>query len=283
MKEKAKKIVKWVILIVGVVCLFVIIHIFTANRTYEKEFYQVVSDQVEENIRIVYLTDTHLKEYGEDNADLVADVKSLSPDLVLLGGDMIIRETEDYKSAISLCEQLSKIAPTYGVFGNHELERIYQDGDKNIADAFAKTGVTFLRNSDTEVEIKGTSIQLVGISGTEDGFNESGGKKEMDSLEDNADFRIVMSHIPAQFLENLAAYDFDLGLAGHVHGGIVRLPVIGGLYSAEEGFLPTYSAGAYELDNGGELIVSRGLGDSAAIPLRINSKPELSVIDINWY
>ena len=71
-------------------------------------------------------------------------------------------------------------------------------------------------------------------------------------------------------------------MAGHTHGGIVRLPALGGLYSAEEGLLPVYDGGQHALDNGAELIVSRGLGHSGRVP-RIFNLPELVVIDVNRY
>lgn len=71
-----------------------------------------------------------------------------------------------------------------------------------------------------------------------------------------------------------------LDLQDHTHGGIVRLPKLGALYSAEEGLFPEYGGGVYTLDNKATLIVSRGLGDSDKWP-RINNVPELSVIDIN--
>ena len=71
-------------------------------------------------------------------------------------------------------------------------------------------------------------------------------------------------------------------LCGHGHGGIVRLPALGGLYSAEEGLLPVYDGGQHALDNGAELIVSRGLGHSGRVP-RIFNLPELVVIDVNRY
>ena len=73
----------------------------------------------------------------------------------------------------------------------------------------------------------------------------------------------------------------DLVLSGHVHGGIVVLPFIGGLYTNEEGFFPKFSAGQYVLANGQTLIISAGLGDSKSFPPRINNTPELTVIDIN--
>ena len=71
----------------------------------------------------------------------------------------------------------------------------------------------------------------------------------------------------------------NLALAGHYHGGIVRIPGLGGLYHPEEGFFPKYSGGEYSLTYG-KLIVSRGLGDQN-FSLRINNKPELVIIDIN--
>ena len=82
------------------------------------------------------------------------------------------------------------------------------------------------------------------------------------------------------FVDYMQDAPFDLALAGHTHGGIVRLPKIGPLYTAEEGFLPDYAGGSYTLANNATLIVSRGLGDSSRAP-RINNVPELSVIDID--
>ena len=92
-----------------------------------------------------------------------------------------------------------------------------------------------------------------------------------------------MAHIPVLFDKQLSRYGFDLGLAGHVHGGVVRLPFLGGLYSKEEGFFPRFTAGKYVLDGKQSLIVSRGLGDSSPFPPRINNMPELVVIDISCY
>ena len=92
-----------------------------------------------------------------------------------------------------------------------------------------------------------------------------------------------MAHIPILFDTQLSAYDFDLGIAGHTHGGIVKLPFIGGLYTNEEGFLPNYVSGKYTLNKKQSLIISAGLGDSSFFPPRINNAPELVVIDISRY
>ena len=106
----------------------------------------------------------------------------------------------------------------------------------------------------------------------------------MDSIEaDPSAYSILMAHIPVIFEPQLSGYDFDLGIAGHVHGGLVVLPFIGGLYTMEEGFFPKFTAGRYTLENQQTLIISAGLGDSKAFPPRINNMPELVVIDINRY
>ena len=104
----------------------------------------------------------------------------------------------------------------------------------------------------------------------------------MDRTEtDPSSFCIVMSHIPILFETQLSGYDFDLGLAGHVHGGIIVLPFFGGLYPNEEGFFPRFSSGKYVLENQQSLIISAGLGDSKLFPPRINNTPELVIIDIS--
>ena len=95
------------------------------------------------------------------------------------------------------------------------------------------------------------------------------------------EYCILMAHIPVLFEPQLSAYDFDLGIAGHVHGGIVNLPFIGGLYSYEEGLFPHFTKGRYTLQKQRTLIISGGLGDSKPFPPRINNIPELVVIDIN--
>ena len=75
-----------------------------------------------------------------------------------------------------------------------------------------------------------------------------------------------MAHVPTCFTERLDDYSFDLGLAGHTHGGIINLPKLGPLYSDEEGFFPEYARGEYTLSCGATLIVSGGLGDSSSFP-----------------
>lgn len=249
---------------------------------YKITFYQEISGKIEGKLRLAVLSDIHNREYGEQNEVLLADLRALQPDLILFPGDMVIREQDDYRAVLELVAQCALIAPCYGVLGNHESERIYYRGDAALPEKFENAGLVLLRNAREEIRIGQNTIHLLGVEGTAYGFEEYGGREFMENTPmESGVYSIVMAHIPILFDGQLSDYDFDLGIAGHVHGGIVRLPFIGGIYSQEEGFFPKFTAGSYILDKGQALIISAGLGDSRPFPPRINNAPELVVIDIN--
>ena len=250
---------------------------------YMISFYQESSKKVNRNIRIAVISDIHNREYGENNTTLISDIRKLNPDLILFAGDMVIKSDDRYEAALNLVSSLRQIAPCYGVLGNHESERIYYHDDKKLPERFADAGLKLLRNAQETIHIGTDKIQLIGLEGTIYGFEEYGGRDFMDKVVfDPSAYCIVMNHIPLLFDSELSTYDFDLGIAGHVHGGTIILPRFGGLYSDEEGFFPHYYAGEYVLDDQKSLIISRGLGGSRPIP-RINNMPELVIIDINSY
>ena len=255
------------------------------NKTHYKiSFYQETSKKVSRNIRIAVISDIHNREYGEHNDELITDLRLLKPDLILFPGDMVIREQDDDQPVLNLVSEAAAIAPCYGVLGNHESERIYSLNDKELPERFAKAGLKLLRNASETIHIGQDAIQLFGVEGTAYGFEEYGGREFMENAErDPNAYAIVMAHIPILFDTQLSEFDFDLGIAGHVHGGIVKLPLIGDLYTHEEGFFPKYTAGKYILDRQQSLIISAGLGDSKSFPPRFNNPPELVVIDINRY
>ena len=249
---------------------------------YKISFYQETSSKVSSNIRIAVISDIHTREYGEHNEALLSDLRALKPDLILFLGDLVIREQEEYQSALDLISGAAAIAPCYGVLGNHESERIYYYDDRGLPEKLEKAGLILLRNAREDIRIGNDRVQIFGVEGTAYGFEQYGGREFMEKTEtDPGAYCIVMTHIPILFESQLSGCSFDLGIAGHVHGGIVNLPFIGGLYSSEEGFFPKLCAGKYTLNGGQSLIISAGLGDSKSFPPRINNPPELVVIDVN--
>lgn len=290
-KKKRNKLLKFflyfitiMIVMVVAVCSAVFVYWQYTKTHYEISFYQVISKKVSKNTRFIVISDIHNREYGENNELLINDIQSLKPDIILFAGDMVIKTQDDYQPMLNLVANLTKIAPCYGVMGNHEDERMYLLGDRELVEKFEKAGLKVLRNAREIIQIGEDKIQLLGISSTTTyGFEEYGGRRFMKKTSiDSSSFSIVMAHVPILFDHQLSDYNFDLGIAGHVHGGLAIIPFFGGLYSDEEGFLPTYFAGKYTLSNDATLIISRGLGDSKNLP-RINNMPELVVIDVNWY
>ena len=248
---------------------------------YKISFYQETSEKVSSDIRIAVISDIHNREYGENNEVLISGLQALKPDLILFLGDVVTRDEDDYQPMLDLVSALTGVAPCYGVLGNHESERIYYGDDRALPKRFVSAGLRLLRNSREELRIGGDTVQLIGVEGTAYGFEEYGGREFMEKADiDPSSYCILMTHIPILFETQLSGYGFDLGLAGHVHGGIVKLPIVGGLYSDEEGFFPKFCAGKYVLDKQQTLIISAGLGDSKTFPPRINNMPELVVIDI---
>ena len=92
------------------------------------------------------------------------DVRSLAPDLILLGGDFVTYgEGTNYDNMLSLFRQLSEIAPVCGVLGNHEDELYFLDNDRELVEKFTAAGVTVLRNQEARYTIHDNVISILGV------------------------------------------------------------------------------------------------------------------------
>ena len=248
------------------------------NQTFVTTFYTVTTDKDIENMRIVELSDLHLREYGEKNADLVERIRNLKPDIIAVAGDMNIDENPDYTVVLELMEQLVEIAPVYYGPGNHEWAGIYGWHYS------AATGAHFLLQQYEDVEINGNKLRIGGIfEWPREQLEWPNSQKVVDALDaqkqDTSDvYTILICHCPEVFYTSLQNVRVDLGISGHAHGGLVRLPHTDGLWSTSQGFLPKYTSGVRQIGES-TVVISRGLGDSEPYP-RIFNQPELVVIDI---
>ena len=281
---REKKVRKLPIILLIIVLLIALGTVWTIyqNTQLEKSFYQVQSNKVVDNVRIVCISDMHLKEFGTDNERLVTEIKNLSPDLIAVVGDMNMEEEPDnYGCVVTLVKELNKTAPVYYSLGNHEIDAMLF-GDSNIYDDIKKEGIKIFNNETETVEIKGNLIDVIGLTQNPKEFYEYGLGFFYKAMEkDPEHFKLVLTHYPENFQGVLDEYNIDLALSGHAHGGQVRLPIIGGLYSADQGIFPELCDGYHEIGNS-KLIITRGLGKSGLVP-RINNKPEIAAIDIGWY
>ncbi len=272
---------------VGVIALIVAVVLIVSNiiqnRSFGVTFYQVRSEKVSDNIRIIELADLHNKKYGRNNSDLIKKIASLHPDLIFYAGDMMNYKNDDYSVMFNLSDELAKIAPIYACYGNNELDQqLFKD--KTFVKKLEKHNVELLSNEAIDITVGKTSIQLIAISDGLEQFDvkTNNAKRFIEKLEPTNDCRICLTHYPELFLNRLLHRGIDVAFTGHAHGGAIRLPKIGGLYSTGEGFFPKFTSGVYEVDDGTQVVVSRGLGSHGILP-RINNQPELVVVDLCWY
>ncbi len=268
-----------------IIALFLIlipILIFALDNRLKVRIYTIDSEKIDEEIKVVLLTDLHSCSYGENQGDLIAAINSENPDLILLGGDIYDDEMPNENTSIVL-ESIADKYPCYYVTGNHE----YWTNDiESILDLFRGYGITVLEGTYDTLEIRGQEINICGVSDSDNVYytdSDYSIYKQLDDLSEvheNGNYTILLAHRP-EHIERYRQYNFDLVLSGHAHGGQWRLPgVINGLYAPNQGLFPEYAGGQYDFE---ELtfIVSRGLAkESTRIP-RIFNQPELVVIELN--
>lgn len=254
------------------------------NQHFITTFYTLSTDKPVSDLRIVELSDLHLHEYGEHNAELVQKIKNLSPDLITVAGDMNIDDNTDYSVVLDLMKQLVEIAPVYYAPGNHEWAARYALGSDHIDTDIAATGVHWLSGSYEDVTINGNALRIGGFfEWPRDTLEREISKQVADAMDGASNdlsnrYTVLICHCPEVLDTSLQDYQFDLVLSGHAHGGQIRIGSHG-LYSTSQGFLPKYTSGV-QLIGSSTVLISRGLGDSEPIP-RINNQPELVVVDIN--
>lgn len=274
-------VIVFILLAVDLMIISLWHYILHEQNSLEVSFYHLQSDNVESGFRIVQLSDLHLHEFGEKNAELVDWVRRLSPDIIVITGDMNNHFDDDTHVVTELCSQLVKITDVYYVMGNHEwVDHI--DRHTTIKKDIVATGVTMLQNSYVVTELNGNRVVIGGLVNEVPNFDKYEGPKFMSKFMDEEGFKLLLVHYPEYFLGKLNDYKIDLAMCGHTHGGIVRLPVLGGLYASDQGWFPKLYEGMNTVDGGSVVVVSRGLGGSSSIP-RINNNPELVVVDVNWY
>lgn len=223
--------------------------------------------------RIVQLSDLHGKIFGRDDRRLVSAVAEAEPDIIAITGDVAGRQSE-LEGLPGLAGELVKIAPVYYVTGNHE----WAAGlTKKIDRIFSEYGVTVLHSDYAVMEKGGGRLVIAGIddpNGPADARTASELEAEIRS-EDAGSPIILLAH------RNDPDYYSGLGvslvLCGHAHGGIVRIPGIGGVLGHGFSLFPQYLDGLFDLGGGVRMFVSRGLGNNG-FEVRIFNRPELPVL-----
>lgn len=273
-----KKALKIIISSVLAVAVVTIIYGLYCSNTIEIKNYSLRSDRISSQIRFVFISDLHCKEYGEKNSDLVAKIKEQNPDFIAVGGDMVNKYSTDDHVMREFLPQLAEIAPTYCILGNHELALKNEIDFKNDIDL---TGAKLLDNESVTLNINGEKILLGGLSDFpyyKDNINEKLFWEDLKATPKDC-YTILLHHQPEYLNGTVDGAKIDLIMCGHTHGGAVQIPFVGGLIAPNQGFFPKYDKGEFDFDNT-KMIISAGLGDAYPV-LRLNNCPEITVVKIN--
>ena len=215
--------------------------------------------------RIAVISDLHGKEFGENNQRLLDFVAGLEPDLIAITGDMIHDEAQ-LAMVPPVAEGLAAIAPTYYVTGNHEWAAGVV---RELEPMLENCGVKVLSNEYVVLEQNGDRLALLGAE-------DSNGYADQKTVGEQGDvYEVLLSHRNNR-QEEYAAARVDLTLAGHAHGGLIRLPGTDGLIGPQREWMPDYTAGLYDLAYG-QMAVSRGLGNQFPC-FRLLNRPDVPLV-----
>lgn len=231
--------------------------------------------------RIVQLSDLHGYSYGEDNSRLVKRVAACKPDLIVFTGDFI-DSADEIPVTETLAEALIEIAPVYFVSGNHDWG---SGAAAELETALERQGVVWLHNEYVTLERNGAEIVLAGVEDP----NSWAEMLQPDELVDiirterPEDYILFLGHRNS-FVKLYPELDVDIILSGHAHGGIVRLPGLGGLLGTEHNLFPEYDKGVFS-SGPYDMILSGGLGDSMfpneMISARFLNNPEIVCVTLH--
>lgn len=274
-----------IIFFVAVFCAWVILydtHRFVVVR------YRFASPKLKKNLRLVMLSDLHNARYGQDNEQLLEVIRAQQPDCVVLAGDMITaKKKEKCDRTLALIRQLSEQYPVYYAYGNHEQKLIcnrerFGDLGERFEEELKKTKVRPLHN--LHCILKESNVALYGLEIGWDFFQRfekkpmpAGYLEELLGRPDSAAYCLLLAHNPDYFPE-YAAWGAELVLSGHVHGGIIRLPFLGGVISPAMRLFPKYDGGLFK-EGESRMVLGRGMGTHSP-NVRLFNPAELVVVEL---
>jgi predicted MPP superfamily phosphohydrolase len=218
---------------------------------------------------------------AEELARYVEAANRLKPDLIALTGDFITSSGEEVEPCVTT---LAKLKARYGVFaciGNHD---IHARADEKLARLLAENGIQTLRNDAVSIPVGGAKLSVLGIDDLRAGHPDLPHALRA-SETDRTETKILLSHRPEIF-SSAAHAGIDLVLAGHYHGGQVKLGLGPENFSIAR-LLTPYAEGLFQLRpedrrnaKSANLFVSRGVGITG-LPLRINCPPQIAHLTLH--
>lgn len=251
--------------------------------------YTLSSKKIDSPYHFVMLSDLHGKSFGKANERLMKEIDRINPEGVYIAGDMITAKPgKDFSATEAFIRELSEKYPVYYGSGNHEYrmeiyKKKYKDMSERFETAIRHKGLERLKNR--KIPVKNRNITVYGVEIDKEFYKKTHVPKMTGAyLEkklgrpDRSRFNILIAHNPSYF-PAYAEFGADLVLSGHVHGGIARIPFLGGVISPALRLFPKYDGGRYR-EGESVMILGRGLG-THTIPVRFLNPGELVEVIVN--
>ena len=326
--------VQMVFVILFLLAVFFLTVMYIDNHRFVVRRYRFADKRIKKELTAVFVADLHERDYGNNNEKVMSAIRSIGPDLILVGGDLLISgrftnrvrkqlgirhmyegegmdppQPEDalwMGNSISFIRALTEIAPVYMVDGNHELRLTYRTCSgyaRMYEEAVAGTEAVYLKNGSVSLMRRESGV-IAGMEqeagripqGQDTGITIHGLNLPIDHYKkftktvlttemvtdligepDPGRYSVLLTHSPVHF-DTYAAWGADLSLCGHVHGGLMRLPLIGGVVGTGPSLFPKYSGGLYQKGDR-KMVVTCGLG-AHTLPVRIFNPGEVTVISL---
>lgn len=288
-----QEILQTVIWIIAIIFAVTVAEMIRELHTFRVREYEVVSPKLngmDKNLQVVLLSDLHNHVYGEKNNKLLDEIRKIHPDLILVAGDMLVgNEDVSWEVAAQFVEQLPEICPVYYGNGNHEQRmkeqpEVYGDEFSAYKERLEEAGVHFLENETEHIRIAGESIAVSGLELPNSYYKKFRkhvlGKEKLDGMlgtVEQEEFQILIAHNPV-FFPDYRKWGADLVVSGHLHGGIIRIPGLGGLITPQAKLFPKYS-GELTKEEESYIAVSRGLG-SHTVNIRLFNEAEIVKLEL---
>ncbi|MFC2471543.1 MAG: metallophosphoesterase, partial [Lachnoanaerobaculum gingivalis] len=257
---------------------------FYERKNFKTVQYSISSEKIESEKKIVFLTDLHNNSFGKNNEKLLAAIEDISPDLVLIGGDMItVKSRLGIENVLPLLKRLSSKYKCIYANGNHE-QRLSENkfglNYRQYKQIMEDMGIVYLSNKSYDLD---DNMCVHGLD-LERKYYLRRFKKPLDpgyinkhiSI-DESKFNILLAHSPL-FVKDYADSHVDLALAGHFHGGTIRFPCGVGVMTPQLHFFNRLVVGMKKVGNMVQ-IIGAGLG-THSINIRLNDMSELIVINL---
>lgn len=245
------------ILILLLIFLFVIaicVYLYIENNLIQVTNIDIKDSNIPknfDNFKILQISDFHNKEFGKNQENITNKIKEISPDIIVITGDLITSYDTNVEVSLDLINSIVKCCPVYYVAGNHE-SRILNEYNL-LKERMKLAGVKILENEYVQITKDNEKINIIGVKDPSFEISDYLGYTEEQIMSKNINdltskvqgYTILLSHRPELF-ETYFKYNINLVFSGHAHGGQMRIPFIGGIVAPNQGLFPKYTSGLHE-------------------------------------